>query len=34
MTRENMSIGSIVGYREFSRSLDGDKGSLVGSHLN
>lgn len=35
MTRENMSINSnFTAYRTHSRSLDGKKGSLVGSHLN
>jgi hypothetical protein len=35
MTRQNMSISSTTtAYRTHSRSLDGKKGSLVGSHLN
>lgn len=34
MTRENMSINTTTSYRTHSRSLDGKKGSLVGSHLN
>lgn len=34
MTSQNLSVGNQEGYNSFSRSLDGNSGNLVGSHLN
>lgn len=34
MTKQNLSVGTKPGYNSYSRSLDGNSGNLVGSHLN